>query len=215
MGLLLVEGALVLTWKEPVTSYLQSRAQGSLAGELRDDLSRAEARRVISGAPAGAGTAAITADALAHSAALGTGDAVGRLEIPAIGVSQAVIEGTDDARLRRGPGHYPETSLPGLGAVTAIAGHRTTWGAPFRRLDDLRVGDPITARMPYGVSTYEVVGLRVVDDRDFSILEEVGRDRLVLTACHPVYSDAERLVVYAELRGAPRPSAPTLQGRPL
>jgi sortase A len=220
MALLLAEGALVLTWKEPITSYLQSRAQASLRGELEDVLAATPAQRVIRAAPRGPAADAAPPvsrrEARRHLAALAIGDAVARLEIPSIGVTQAVIEGTDSDRLRRAPGHYPETSLPGLGRTTAIAGHRTTWGAPFRNLDDLRSGDLVRLRMPYGVSSYRVIAVRVVDDQDFSILREVGRDRLVLTACHPLYAASERLVVYAELEGERTPARGLeLSGRPL
>lgn len=209
--LLLLEGALVLAWKEPITSYLQSRSQASLSAELRERLDAPAAARELVGVPRGAGPAA-----RALLAELEVGDAVARVEIPAIGVSQAVIQGTDTTRLRRGPGHYPETSLPGLGRTTAIAGHRTTWGAPFRNLDDLGPGDLVLVRLPYGTARFRVIDTRVVDDQDFSILRDVGRDRLILTACHPLYSASQRLVVYAELEGAPaRRGAPDLPGRPL
>jgi sortase A len=210
--LMLVEGALVLAWKEPFTSYLQSRSQAALSAELRERLEAPAAARELTAIPEGAGPAA--ARLLGE---LGIGDAVGRLEIPAIGLKQAIIQGTDSARLRRGPGHYPESSLPGLGRTTAIAGHRTTWGAPFRHLDDLDPGDAIVLKLPYGTARYRVIGTRVVDDQDFSILRNVGRERLILTACHPLYSASQRLVVYAELQGAkvPAGAAANLPGRPL
>jgi sortase A len=210
--LLLIEGALVLTWKEPITSYLQSRSQSALSAELRERLDAPEAARELSAIPDGAGPAA-----RALLADLEIGDAVARVEIPAIGVSQAVIQGTDSTRLRRGPGHYPETSLPGLGRTTAIAGHRTTWGAPFRNLDDLDPGDLVLVRLPYGTARFRVIDTRVVDDQDFSILTDVGRERLVLTACHPLYSASQRLAVFAELEGArvPPGAVANLPGRRL
>jgi sortase A len=84
------------------------------------------------------------------------GDALGKLLIPTIGVSEYVVEGTDADLLRKGPGHYPDTPLPGQPGTSAIAGHRTTYGAPFRRLDELKKGDRILVELPYGTFVYRV-----------------------------------------------------------
>ena len=108
-----------------------------------------------------------------------------------------VVEGTDAGDLRAGPGHFADTPLPGRRGTVAIAGHRTTYGAPFRRLDELGRGDRIELRMPYGRFTYEVEHTRIVDPGDLSVIDRAGHDRLVLTACHPLYSAAERIVVFA------------------
>ena len=90
------------------------------------------------------------------------GDPVGRLRIARIGVSAVAVEGTDAADLRSGPGHYPGTPLPGQRGTVGIAGHRTTYGAPFRRIDKLRPRDPIVLEMPYGRFTYRVERTRIV-----------------------------------------------------
>ncbi len=112
-------------------------------------------------------------------------------------MSEYVVEGTDTGSLRKGPGHYPETPLPGDPGTTAIAGHRTTYGAPFRRIDQLRRGEPITLDMPDGRFVYRVERTKIVDDQDLSVLDEVGYQRLVLSACHPLYSAAQRVIVFA------------------
>jgi sortase A len=109
-----------------------------------------------------------------------------------------VVEGTDTANLRKGPGHYPETPLPGQPGTTAIAGHRTTYGAPFRDIDDLRPGQRILIDLPRGRYVYRVEETRIVDDQDLSVLEPVGYKRLLLSACHPLYSAAERVIVFAK-----------------
>jgi sortase A len=115
------------------------------------------------------------------------------------------VEGAGAASLRRGPGHYPGTSLPGEAGTTAIAGHRTTYLAPFRHLDDLRRGDRIAIRMPYGRFTYRVERTRIVRPDQTEVLRDVrGAQRLVLTSCNPIYSDAQRLVVFARLDRARR-----------
>ncbi len=112
-----------------------------------------------------------------------------------------MVEGTDPGELRSGPGHYPGTALPGAGTTVAIAGHRTTYGAPFRRLDDLERGDVITVRMPYGRVVYRVERTRIVDPDATWVTRPAGREQLVLTACHPLYSAEQRIVVFA--RGQP------------
>ena len=127
------------------------------------------------------------------------GDAIAKIDIPSIGVSDYVVEGTDVDSLRKGPGHYPETPLPGEPGTTAIAGHRTTYGAPFRKIDQLERGDPILIDMPDGRFVYRVQSTKVVDDQDLSVLDSVGYQRLVLSACHPLYSAAQRIIAFARL----------------
>ena len=90
------------------------------------------------------------------------GDPVGRLRIDRIGLSSVVVEGTDAGDLRTGPGHYPGTPLPGQRGTVAIAGHRTTYGAPFRKIDKVRPRDEIVVTMPYGRFTYRVERTRIV-----------------------------------------------------
>ena len=127
------------------------------------------------------------------------GDPLGRLRVPAIGLSTVVVEGTGGTELRSGPGHYPGTVLPGRRGTVAIAGHRTTYGAPFRDVDDLDPGDRIELAMPYGRFTYRVERTRVVPPTAVDVVRRVAYDRLVLTACHPLYSADERIVVFARL----------------
>jgi sortase A len=172
-GLLITDAGVTLLWQEPVSWLLAQRQQAKL-----EDALAAAPRRVLARQPL-------------------QGDAIGRITIPSIGVSEFVVEGTDTANLRKGPGHYPSTPLPGERGTSAIAGHRTTYGAPFRRLDDLRRGQPIAVDLPYGRFVYRVERIRIVDDQDLSVLRRVGYDRLVLTACHPLYSAAERVVAFA------------------
>ncbi len=125
------------------------------------------------------------------------GEGLTRLKIPKLGVDVLVVEGTTPAALRAGAGHYPETPLPGERGTVAIAGHRTTYGAPFRRIDELERGDRIELRMPYGRFTYRVEDTRIVPPTATWVTRRVGHDRLVLTACHPLYSAAQRIVVFA------------------
>ena len=127
------------------------------------------------------------------------GEGIGRISVPGIGIDFVLIEGTDTADLQKGPGRYPTTGLPGQGRTIGIAGHRTTYLAPFREIAEIEIGDRVMLEMPYGRFAYEVIKTAVVDPGDVGIVDDVGSERLVLTACHPLYSAAERYAVTAEL----------------
>jgi sortase A len=172
-ALLITDAAVTLLWQEPVSALVASRQQAELKEAFFDPPRRVVLRRPLKG------------DAIAH------------LRIPAIGVSEYVVEGTDTGSLRKGPGHYPDTPLPGERGTAAIAGHRTTYGAPFRNIDELRRGQRIVVDMPDGRFIYRVERTRIVDDQDLSVLRPRGYRRLLLSACHPLYSASERVIVFA------------------
>jgi sortase A len=138
------------------------------------------------------------------------GDAVAHVSIPAIGVDKIVVEGVTLEDLKRGPGHYPDTPLPGQPGNAAIAGHRTTYGAPFNRIDELKPGDEILISTVQGSFRYEVSDQLIVSPSEVGVLDDFGDNRLTLTACHPKYSARQRIVVVAALVGeaAPAPDAP-------
>lgn len=130
------------------------------------------------------------------------GSPLTRLEIPSLDVDVMVVEGTTPAALRAGAGHYPDTPLPGEIGNVAIAGHRTTYGRPFNRMDDLEPGDKVFLTTPIGKHTYEVTHTPwVVDPEDWTPIREYkkGGSFLTLTSCHPEGSAAYRIVVRAEL----------------
>jgi sortase A len=179
-ALLITDAAVTLLWQEPVSAVVAHREQSRLKEALIEPPPRVIRRMPL------------------------PGDAIGRIEIPAIGVKDYVVEGTDLENLRKGPGHYPETPLPGDRGTVAIAGHRTTYGAPFRKIDQLDHGDPIIIDMPDGRFVYRVQSTKIVDDQDLSVLEPAGYRRLMLSACHPLYSAAQRIIVFArEVRREP------------
>ncbi|CAN5593281.1 hypothetical protein BH24ACT4_BH24ACT4_09750 [soil metagenome] len=137
------------------------------------------------------------------------GDAVGFIDIPALGIDDLnVVEGVTVEQLKRGPGHFPTTPLPGQAGNAAIAGHRTTYGAPFSDLDQLETGDEITVTTLQGESRYEVVEQKVVAPTDVAVVADQGDDRLTLTTCEPKYSAAQRLVTVARLVTEPLPPWP-------
>lgn len=188
--------AVTLLWGEPFTAFTAAREQRALSGELAREAAawKRGTRTVPSATPA--------QRAAAFRARLRSGDALGRIVVPRIGLRAVVVEGTDRGDLARGPGHYPMTPMPGSGGTVAIAGHRTTYSQPFRHIDELRRGDQIDLELPYGTFRYVVQSQAIVDDHDWSILERRPYEQLVLTACHPLYSASERIVVFARLLGA-------------
>jgi sortase A len=129
------------------------------------------------------------------------GGASARIRIPDIGLDKIVVEGVSLSDLKRGPGHYPETPMPGQPGNAAIAGHRTTYGAPFNRIDELAPGDKVLVTTLQGSFEYEVSEQKIVSPSQVEVLEDVGDDRLTLTACHPKYSARQRIVVVAKLVG--------------
>ena len=142
---------------------------------------------------------------------LKAGDPIGRLRIPKIGLDRLIQQGAggrlaldpggDTGLLRNGPVHYAMTPLPGGGEPFAVAGHRTTYGAPFNKLDKLRRGDGIFVDTPYAKFRYSVSKTTTVLPADVGILLDRGYG-LVLTTCTPLYSASHRLIVWAALEKA-------------
>jgi sortase A len=207
--LLLADAGATLLWQEPVSAVYSRLQQGDLSDKLAtlDRLKPTPVeQRALERLPDPSRRLAFSARSLDRRTH--EGDPVGRLLIDRIGLSSVVVEGTDPGDLRAGPGHYPGTPLPGQRGTVAIAGHRTTYGAPFRKLDKVRPGDELVVVMPYGRFAYRVERTRIVPPTAVWVTQRVSYDRLVLSACHPLYSAAKRIVVFAKLvRSTPRGSA--------
>jgi sortase A len=199
--LMLADAGVTLLWQEPLSALYATIKQDELRGSLqaierarptpvvRHELSRIHAQRQ---------RVALLAAALERRAP--AGGAVGRIEIPRIGADFVLVKGTGEAELQEGPGIYASTNFPGIAGTTAIAGHRTTYLAPFRHLDELRPGNHILLNMPYAHFTYTVTAQRSVLPSDVqAATAAVGYSRLVLSACTPPFSAAERLLVFARL----------------
>jgi sortase A len=132
------------------------------------------------------------------------GEVVGRFTIPSIGVRNFYfVEGTGIDQLKRGAAHYEDTPLPGQAGNAAIAGHRTTWGAPFHNIDKMKPGDIIEVETIQGSFRYRMTEQLIVGPRDTYVLDDVGDNRLTLTACHPKLSSKQRIIVHAVLVGNP------------
>jgi len=198
---LIAEVAITLAYEEPLSSIYGSIKQGEAAAELKSieaSYPAASDREAISGALSEREQIRILAERFAVKAK--TGAPIGRIVAPNMdGLDMVVVQGTDRATLQKGPGHYPETPFPGEGGTIGIAGHRTTYLAPFRRIDSMHRGDKVILEMPYGTFVYLVQATTTVKPDEVSIVGDVGYERLVLSACHPLYSAAERFIVFARL----------------
>ncbi len=211
--LLLIAGGLVLAypfWSAAYAQVQQSRLDSTyrqqsaaFAAEVSGDLGTH--KRTVSSREL------LRRLAVVYGRGLKAGDPIGRLRIPRIDLDRLVQQGVagragldpdgDRSLLRNGPVHYAITPLPGAGEPFAVAGHRTTYGAPFYELDKLRRGDPIYMETPYGKFRYAVAKTTTVDPTDISVLSDRGYG-LVLTTCTPPYSAAHRLIVWATLQKA-------------
>ena len=199
-GLLLLDAGLTVAWQEPVSAVYGHINQNKLDGQLK----KIEAaplpvveQKALKALPDPSRKIAFLARSQKRHAK--DGEAVGKIQIPRIGANFVVVNGTDAADLRKGPGIYPQTPFPGAGGTTAIAGHRTTYAAPFRKVNELKKGNRVIVTMPYGRFTYTVERLQIVPPTALWVINRVSYDRLVLSACHPLYSAAKRIIVFARL----------------
>jgi sortase A len=214
-ALALLDALVTLVWQEPFSALYATIRQDHLSDDLRAaeraEPTPVERRTLASLADQSARIAFLAAELERHT---GNGAAVGRIVIPRVDASYVIVKGTDTDDLISGPGIYSETHFPGVPGTTAIAGHRTTYLAPFREINLLERGNRILLKMPYGRFTYTVAGQRVVSPGDVrAAVSEVGYSRLVLSACTPVFTAEKRLLVYARLtRVVPVGAATLLPG---
>jgi sortase A len=198
--LLLIDAGVTLLWQEPVTAVIALIKRGNIDRQLVDrplTLSGLD-DRVLAGITNTDGRIAFYARLYARRAR--TGEEIGTIAFPKLHASYGIIQGTDTASLELGPGHYPATAFPGVpGDTVAIAGHRTTYLAPFRYLNEMVPGDLIVVTMPYGRFTYRVQHQQVVTPTSLWITANKGYERLVLSACNPLYSASQRIAVFARL----------------
>ncbi len=216
-ALAVIDAGVTLVWQEPISALYAKFRQDRLSGALRA-IERAPPtplqQRTLASLPDESRRVAFLASQMQHHAR--DGSAVGRIVIPRVGASYVVVDGTDTEDLKSGPGIYSDTTFPGIAGTTAIAGHRTTYLAPFRDINLLHPGNRILLFMPYAHFTYTVTGQRVVSPNDVSAaVSRVGYSRLVLSACTPLFSAEKRLLVYGSLtRTVPVGAARALPGNP-
>jgi sortase A len=195
--LIAAEVIVTLVWQEPFSALSAKRAQNALSEQLA-----AQERAASNGLATARRGAEMSMLARRLDRQTSSGEPLGRISIPEIDAKFVFVAGTGVGPLKKGPGHYRDTVLPGQRGSVGIAGHRTTHLAPFRKLDQLERGDPLIIKMPYGVFTYRTEGSIEVLPSDARSLRRVRHDRLVLTTCTPLFSAAKRLVVTGRLISA-------------
>ncbi|MGI8903724.1 MAG: class E sortase [Solirubrobacteraceae bacterium] len=216
--LLLLDAGLTLVWQEPLTAAIgmikQSQVDNRFLSYQSAPLSPAD-RQALAALPLRAMGRRIAYLARLEQHRVPTGYAVGTIAISKISksYSYSIIQGTDTSSLEKGPGHYPATAFPGLGQTIGVAGHRTTYLAPFKKINELSPGDRIVVKMPYAQFTYVVQYTKIVVPTALWVVNNVGYERLVLSACNPLYSAAQRIIVFARLqKGGVVPRGAALTG---
>ncbi|MCU0309692.1 MAG: sortase [Acidimicrobiales bacterium] len=194
------------------TGLLTDRAQDELARDFDAQLEQAQSVTTLPPGTSAPGTAPVDLPVPEP------GQAIGRVVIPTVDVDFVFVQGVELRYLRDGPGHFPQTPLPGQPGNAALAGHRTTYAAPFHRLDEVAPGDEVTVETVQGTFTYRVdaheagdgepIGHFIVAPSAVEILDQDGTNRLTLMACHPKYSARQRIVVTATLVSEPAPPTP-------
>ena len=188
----------VWQWQDPFTALYTHVQQSRLEHRYEKRVAAFHPRIETKSTPVDV-RRAVAAAASAYRRTLHTGDPVGRLRIGRIGLSMVVVQGTDHDTLKKGPGHYAQSGVPGEGHLIYVAGHRTTYLAPFADINDIRVGDYVTFSVPYGTFTYRVRRHYVVPADRLSVLQDHGREVLRLQACHPRFFATHRYIVDAAL----------------
>ena len=207
--------ATVWLWQDPVTGlytwYQQRKLSSSLERQFADPLNRI---RLPAASSVAAEERAVAAAAARYRRSAHVGQAIGRVVVPRLGVHMVLVNGTDHGSLKKGPGRDLRTYMPGQGKLVYIAGHRTTYLAPFSHIERLRRGDRIRLEMPYATVVYAVTRHRIVPANDVSVLRSHGREAVELQACHPRFFATHRYIVYGRpVRIAPhggRPFTPSV-----
>ena len=227
---LVVAGALVLIWvgivwrwQDPFTALYTHWKQHQLAHSYERRFAAYRASPNVRGeASLAARMRAISREAHRYRLSSRRGEAIGRIRVPRLHLKMILVNGTDDASLRKGPGRDLRTYMPGEGQLIYIAGHRTTYLAPFAHIDSMRRGDLVTLEVPYGAFLYRVFRHRIVKSDNLSVLHSHGREVVALQACHPRFFASHRYIVYGRLvriepRGAESftPPTSTLAAAPL
>jgi len=215
-SLLIVAGVLTLgwavlvwQWQDPFTAAYTHWQQQKLAHSLAAQEDAFRPTHSVGNLAAERQTIALDAKRYRHD--VETGQAIGRIVIGRIGLNMVMVNGTDHETLKKGPGRDPRSFMPGQNRLVYIAGHRTTYLAPFSHIDEVRKGDYIRLEMPYATFIYRAVGHRVVVSTDLSVLRSPRHEQLELQACHPRFFATHRYIVYATLVGVRPRGMPAYQ----
>ena len=225
--LMLVGGVAVLAWvlvvwqwQDPFTAlyttWKQHQLSQSYDKRVRDYRPPAQIESVAKAQAATQASviaARVRAEARQYRLDSRRGQAIGRIRVPRLGLNMVLVDGTDDSSLQKGPGLDRRTYMPGEGQLIYIAGHRTTYLAPFAHIEHMRAGDPVTIEVPYATFVYRVFKKQIVSADDLAALHSDGREIVKLQACHPRFFASHRYIVSARLAriepsGAPAIAAP-------
>jgi sortase A len=195
---ILAWAATVYLWKDPFTTAYTAYEQRRLASNLDEQFDNWHpTREPVAESSDPVKRDDVSREAKRYRLTSEDGDAIARIRIPQLDLNLVLVNGTSVSDLRRGPGRHLETYMPGEHELVYIAGHRTTYGAPFGDINELKAGDTITLELPYATIEYRVTRHRIVDDNDVSVLESPHHEQLVLQACHPRFFASQRYLVYA------------------
>ena len=216
LGTLMVAGGVltllwvvvVWQWQDPFTALYTRWEQHRLASSYDERFTKFHPLRPPQDTLASE-RLTIARDAARYRRESKRGEAIGRIKVPRLGVNMILVNGTDEESLKKGPGRDLRTYMPGQGQLVYIAGHRTTYLAPFSHIDSLRSGDRVTLELPYATFVYRVVRHRIVRSNDLSVLRSHGHEVVILQACHPRFFATHRYLAYAlPIRVEPRIGPP-------
>ena len=214
LGVLALAWVLVVwQWQDPFTALYTTWQQHRLSEQLDHEFAQARAQPRPVTVRLGGGKAearAIERAAARFRRTAKAGQAIGRIVVPRLGLNMVLVNGTDEASLEHGPGRDLVSYMPGQSRLVYIAGHRTTFLAPFSKIDTMRPGDPIRLKMPYGTFVYRTVRHVIVPATDLAVLRSPHHERLALQACNPRFFATQRYIVYARLVAVDPPSGPPL-----
>jgi len=213
----------VWRWQDPFTALYTHWKQHQLSQAYERRFSAYEPAQLRQNeASVSARTKVIAREARLYRIHSGRGQAIGRIRVPHLDLNMILVNGTDHNTLTKGPGRDRRTYMPGEGQLVYIAGHRTTYLAPFAHIERLRSGDAVTLDVPYATFRYRVFKHRIVGAHEMSVLRSHGVEVVELQACHPRFFASQRYIAYARLvRVEPRggaafePPATALAAAPL
>jgi sortase A len=198
-GVLAVAWAVVVwRWQDPFTALYTKWEQHGLADQYDRAASAYDAPNLRDASPAGV-ERRVAAEAKRYRTQAKVGHAIGRIKAPRLGLNMVLVDGTDHASLEKGPGLDRRAYMPGENRLVYVAGHRTTFLAPFAHIERLRRGDLVSIEVPYGTFEYRITRRRIVRADDLSVLRSPTHEQLELQACHPRFFASHRYIAYARL----------------
>jgi len=212
---LAVAGALVLVWvvvvwqwQDPFTALYTHWKQHQLARSYQRRFAGYHAARYHREESVSVRVRTVEREARRYRLDSHRGQAIGRIRVPRLHLNMILVNGTDHDSLKKGPGRDLRTYMPGEGQLIYIAGHRTTYLAPFAHIDSMRSGDLVTLEVPYATFVYRVFRKKIVPSDDLAVLHSRGREIVALQACHPRFFATNRYIVWGRLmRIEPRGAA--------